>query len=498
MKLIYLISLFLLFVNTSKATVLKGVEVTNLLKTSYGELSVESALPFVSGNAVYGFIPSNFRTFTEGAGYATATSNVLEVSSGTALADYGTIRSFRSNNYKTGQGSLLRAGAKFNTPTALTWSGVGAFNVGDEYSFGYNGTAFGIWHRYNGKAEVQELVISTAATGAEDATVTVNGTDYVIALTSGTTQHNAFEIAAYLDANGSGFEVEQVDNSIRIDFTSDGDKTGAFTFSSATAVATFHEKTQGTSKTSDHVAMSSWNKAPNGFSGFDPSKGNAYQIEYQNGYGDIKFYIENPETSDFELVHIIKWANAKTFTNLTNPAMHIGLYATSIGATTPVTVEVAYITSFIHGTLNKTRNPRSFTNTKLAVGTTLTNILTIRNSRTYNGRANQVQIEPLSVIITNDGTKQAECTVRGNPTVSGETNFQEVGNNLVSQSEVSGTTVSGGRELVSFPVASKESTVIDLKNFEIAQPPSLRLVVACAMVSGTADITASLVWYEDL
>jgi hypothetical protein len=492
-----LLALFFISFN-AEATVLKGVEVTNIAKTSYGELSVESALPFVSGNAVYGFIPSNFRTFTAGAGTATATGNVMVVSSGTTLADYGTIRSFRSNNYKTGQGSLLRMGARFTTPTALTWSGAGAFNIGDEYSFGYNGTDFGVWHRYNGAAEVQELLISTAASGAENATVTVNSVDYIVPLTAGTVQNNAYEIAAYLDANGVGFEVEQVNDKVRIDFTSDGDKTGTFSMTSATAVGTFSEKTQGVTKTSDHVAMANWNVKPNGHSGFDPSKGNAYQIEYQNGYGDIKFYIENPDTGEFDLVHVIKWANTKTFTNLTNPAMYIGLYATSIGATTPVTVEVAYITSFIHGTLNKTRNPRSFTNTKVAVGTTLTNVLTIRNSRTYNGRANQVQIEPLAVIITNDGTKQAECTVRGNPTVSGVTNFQEIGTNLVSQSEVDGGTVSGGRELISFPVASKESTNINLKEFEIAQPPSLRLVVACKQVSGTGDITASLIWYEDL
>jgi len=109
---------------------------------TFGEILIAENTPQVSGNAVYNFIPSNFRTFLDGSGTAIAEDSVFKVSSGTALGDYGTIRSFRSINYQTAQGSTVRLCAMFSNAEALTWSGAGAINLGDELSFGYNGLNF--------------------------------------------------------------------------------------------------------------------------------------------------------------------------------------------------------------------------------------------------------------------------------------------------------------------------------------------------------------------
>lgn len=63
---------------------------SNNTRGPYDEVSVESNTPFVPGNAVYRFIPSNFRTFLAGAGTAGIDGNLFQVTSGTALADLGT------------------------------------------------------------------------------------------------------------------------------------------------------------------------------------------------------------------------------------------------------------------------------------------------------------------------------------------------------------------------------------------------------------------------
>lgn len=485
-------------------------KISNINNGAFGPAVVTQPYPVVAGSSYYNFIPSNFRTFLSGAGTATTENQIMKVTSGTSIGDYGVIRSFRSVNYQTGQGARFRIAARFPNPVALTWAGAGAFNIGDELSFGYSGEDFGIWHRYGGLAEVQDLTITTPAGGSETATVTINSVVYNVPLTSGTSQHNAYEIETYLNNNGSGFEAEQIGAKVRIDFTSDGDKSGTFSFSSSSAVASFSEVTTGITKTSDFYPMSTsvtsviganlkgyWNGVIP--SGFDPTKGNTYEITYQNGYGAIHFYIEDPVTGNYVECHTIRWSNNNTIPNLLNPSLRIGIYCYSIGATTETEVESPYVAGFVDGVKANTRNPRAFDNTR-SVATTLTNLLTIKNSRTYNGYSNQVEIEPISLTIASDSTKNAVIQVRANPTVTGETNFNPAGTNIVAQYDISANTVTeDGRLLVSFPLSKGQSREINLRDYQIRVPPSLSLVICGKMTSGSAaDLTASLTWYEDI
>lgn len=472
-------------------------DILNLPRAAYDEVNVAEDTAFVAGNAVYGFIPSNFRTFLAGAGTATTNGVMFQTTSGSSLGDYGVIRSFRSLNYKTGQGASIKCSGYFGTPQALTWSGMGGFNIGDEFSFGYNGLDFGIWHRYGGQAETQCLTITSGATGSETATITINDVVYNVPLTSGSVQENAYEIEAYINANATDIEAEQVDDCVQILFLSDGAKSGAYSFSSATATGSFAQLNAGVTKTSRHIPVANWTAEPP--TDFDPLKGNTYKIDYQNGFGEAHFFIEDKDSGRYKEVHVLRWANRNTVPNLTNPSLRVGCYATCIGSPTPVEVNMAYVAGFVEGQISKTRNPRAFSNTK-SIDTTLTNVLTLRNTRVYNGYANQVEIAPINVTLANDGGKTAIFELRGNPTVAGPTNFQAPGNNLVSQYDITGDTVTeNGRLLASFVVAKGSSITVDLTPFLIRQPPTLRLVIAGRMASGAAsDLTASLVWYEDV
>ncbi len=473
------------------------VQVSNLTKSSYGDLITANLIPVVVGSAVYKFIPANFRTFTSGGGTATTTSNLFKVTSGTSLGNYGVIRSFRSLAYREGEGAVLRFAARFPESTATSWTGAGAFNIGDEFSFGYSGTAFGIWHRYNGKAEVQTLTLTVGASGAETATLTLANAVLSIPITSGTTQKNAKEIADYVTANSTAWEAWQLDSTVILNALSDGDKTGTFSYSSSgTSAGSLAQTTQGVTKTSVHYPQSRWNNPA--FSSFDPSKGNNYQINIKNGYGDIDFLIENPETEKYERVHNIHWANKNTITNCYNPSLHVGIYANAIGATTDVTVECPHVAALTTGSFNRTRNPRAQANTK-SIATTNTNILTLRTKKVFNGESNQAEIEPLSLSLANDGSKTAIFELRTNAVLGGTYNYQAVGTNLISDYDVSGTTVTNGTLLASFVVAKSTTAIIDLGNLGIRLPPSLAFTISGYMVSGAAaDLSASVVWYEDL
>jgi len=474
-----------------------GAIVNNIQNSAYGDVVTTLLAPVVSGNAVYGFIPANFTTNTS-SGTATTSGNEFVVSSGTSLGNYGAIRSIRSVNYKAGVGAVIRFGARFPSNTATTWTGVGAFNLGDEVSFGYSGTSFGVWHRYNGLGEIRTLTLSAGASGNETVTLILNSVTYTIPITSGTAPHNAREIAAYLTANTTLLEGWQNGSKVEINFTSDGPKAGTFSFASTgTAAGSIATNTTGVTKTSDHIPISSWN----GYdisSWFDPSKGNTYQIIFQNGYGDVGFFVEDSDSGKFQNVHTLRWSGLNTSTNVLNPSLRLGLYSTAIGATSSVSVYCPFITGFTSGTLLRTRNPRTYSNTK-SISTTATNVFTIRCRKNYNYKSNQIEIQPLSASFANDGTKTAVFSIISAATVAGSPNYADAGTNLVSEIDTAGTTVTGGTTLVSYVVAKGTTLSVNLDQLQIRFPPGFSFTISARMESGAAaDLTASLTWYEDV
>lgn len=340
--------------------------------------------------------------------------------------------------------------------------------------------------------------------------MTIDDQVYNIGLTAGTTQSAAYTIASYLSANGQGIEAEQLDNKVIVDFLSDGNKTGTFSFSSATTVASWTEVTAGVTKTNDFYPMNTgvdpspgvniketWNGTiPNGF---DPANGNSYEITYQNGYGDIHFFIEDPETGYYSECHVIKWSNNETTPNLLNPSLHLGIYCYSVGAVASTTVESPYTAGFVDGVKANTRNPRSQENTKSSIGATLTNLMTLKNRRTYNGYSNQIEMEPIAITVANEGTKSAVVQLIAGATLGGTPNFQPIGTNLIVDKDTAGTTVTGGRVLASIPVSKSGSIPRNLKDYFIRIPPGLPLTIAGKAVGGgTVELTVTLDWYEDI
>lgn len=466
-------------------------------KTAFGELSVAKNYAFIQATGVYGLIPANFREYTSFSGTTGIEDRMFTVTTGTTIYGYGAIQSFRSLNYNAGQGGLGRFTARFDNNVADSWTGVGLVNLSDELSFGYNGTTFGIWHRYGGIAECRTIQVTGASGGSTDLTLTLNTVPYTIPLTSGTVEHNAYEIAAWLNANQSVWVADQIDDTVIISAQSDGAKGGTYTYSHATSTGTITQNKAGVTKTSDHIPKANWNIDT--CSWLDPTKGNVYQVAYQYlGFGDIKFSVENPETGNFEIVHIIKYANAAVVPSLTQPSLRFGIYAASVGSTTDVKVQCASVGLFVQGNVYNTRNPRAVKNTQSCT-TSFTNILTIRNRQTYNYLYNQVEIEPLNLTVSSESSQNVEIEVRTNASFSGETDFTNVGTNLVSDIDTTANTVSGGRLLAAFTIGQKGNQSINLKDLEIRVPPSLSITIAARVTSGaSSSITAAFTYYEDL
>lgn len=472
-------------------------DVPTQLQSAFGEQKVEGKTPKIVASAVYNLVPANFRTFTASGGSITAANNEFIASNGTTVFAYGAMQSFRSLNIQPGSGAGVRFGARFPDVVPLTWQGVGLAGIGDEVSFG-RGTsgAFGVWHRHGGFPEVRTFQVTAAATGAETVTFTVNGTAYSIPVTSGTVQQNAHEIASYLESNGVGFDAFQNNDIVTISFTSDGAKSGTYSSSSTgTLAGTFTQVTAGVGGTDDFVEQDDWNHSPP--AGFDPTKGNQYQITYSTGYGNINYYIFDHNNGQWIKVHTVEWQNNQDAVNLNNPSLRAIVYCYSIGATTNASVYCPFISAFISGEAVITRNPRSFSNTKSIAGTE-TCIFQLRNRKVYNGIQNQAEILPVRLTVSNEGSKNVTIRISGNPTVGGTPNFQDVGTNLISEVDTAATTRTGGRPLDSLTVGPGQSADVDLS--DIVAPPTLRLVVSAVKPGGGAasDVTASIKWIEDL
>lgn len=343
---------------------------------------------FIEGAATYGLIPNNFRQFTATGGSTGTENRLFKCSTGTSVGGYGAIQSFRSVPHRVGKGVFGRFSGYFSGSAANSWQGIGFISIGEEMSFGYNGSDFGVWHRYGGLSEVRTITVSGAAGGSENLTLTLNGVGYTIPLTSGSVEHNAYEIASWLNSNQSVWGADQLDDTVIISALSDGAKSGSYSFSSSTASGSVAQNIAGVTKTSDFVAQSEWNG--NSLSQtLDPSKGNLYQISYQNmGWGSIKYYIMDPVRGKYINVHTINYPNTSQTQSVPNPSMRVGMYCVSLGSTTNLSVYVNSFDAAIEGTGNRTRNPRAYSASQNISNTDETAMLTIRNRRTYNSYNN--------------------------------------------------------------------------------------------------------------
>lgn len=470
-------------------------------KSAFNEDYGVSPESFIEGSATYGLIPANFREFTATGGSTGVDGRLFKTSTGTSVGGYGAIQSFRAIPHRVGKGVSGRFSGYFSSSTANSWQGIGFISIGEEMSFGYNGANFGVWHRYGGLSEVRTITVTGAASGSENLTLTLNGTGYTIPLTSGTVEHNAYEIAEWLNSNQSVWGADQLDDTIIINALSDGAKAGSYTFSSSTATGSIAQNTAGVTKTSDFIAESSWNGESLSQT-HDPSMGNLYQISYQNmGWGEIKYYIMDQMKGHFINVHTIRIPNTTQTLGIPNPSMRVGMYCVSIGSTTDLSVYANSFDASIDGVSSRTRNPRSYSASQNISTTNETAILTLRNRRTYNGYNNQVEIDPLLVTVSNDTNRSARVRVRATSSTGTEQNFTNIGTNLVADADTTAINYTGGRLLASAGLAASDSIEIDLQKLQIALPPTLMLVITVersATGGSNTNFEATIGWYEDL
>ena len=471
---------------------------------AFGDLITSHKSPIVQISNRYQIDPANLdymEIFEATGGSADNDTNMFRCQTGTSVGGYGVVRSTETINYRPGQGVECQITASFTAGVPLSLQFAGMFSLTETLAFGYDGANFSCLHSYNGAAEVQ--LITVTATGAGTCNVTLDNDVVGITVTNSDVQTNAEELRAGLAGDptiGAKWRFEQIDDKVYCISKSVGDKTGTFSISGG-VTASIVEKTAGVAKTDNHTAQSSWNLDIEPFSGFDPTKLNSYKIQFGYlGVANITYSIYNPNNGEFIAVHQIEWANSNTTPHLGSPNLKAGWTSASLGSSgTNLTVKGASASIMLEGDEVIKNNTFADESTVASVGTTLTNLITIKNRIVFGDRFNLGKAFPLLISVNNDHNKGAIVEIIRNATVGGTPNYQYQDEyNSIVIADKAGTTVSGGTLIDAFTVGAALSEDIDLSNLFTELLPEDTFTIAAKTVSGTStSMTATIAWKEE-
>lgn len=480
-------------------TLLREISFPMANRSPFGDFMTESMEPVVQISAQYGINPNTVETFdATGGSVSGGTNNLYECTTGTSIGGYGVIRSRKPTVYREGLGLMSRFTAIFDSANAVANSlqFAGLFNVQDTVAFGYRGADFGILLDNYGVQEQRSLQITGAGNGT--LSLTLNSVLYSIPITTGTVNHNAYEIEAWMAANQSVWNVEQVGDKVLFQNTNVGAAAGTYSISGAGMTGTFTTLATGIAKTASTILEADWNGES---VTFDKSKGNVYMIKLAYlGFGPISFFILDPTDRVFKRVHTIDYQNTYTKPSISNRALKVGWVAASLGSTTDISVKGASAATFIEGRSSINGVAHAQTNSNTSVSTNFEAVLTIKALETYNGKAMMGRIVFQRIAMSTDSTKEVVFKLSKNATI-GETDF-----NYHDESDSVGlydigdhADTGNAHALYEGQIGSGGAVEINLKELGIDLLANEYLTVFAKVVSGSAsDVTASITWKEDL
>ncbi len=476
----------------------KGIEARDIQRTSFGEASVAEPTPVVQILASYG-LTEKVAIIENATGTTSSANSLFTAESGADPLGLGSINTRKQLAYKPGEGALCRITALFSVGVASSLQAAGLINSEDGFAFGYLGIDYGIIFSRNGAVEAQELTLTVAAAGAETATVEINGTNFNVPITAGTIEHNAFELAESLTSQVSNYLITSNEKTVFIMAQIPGPNT-TFSYSSTGAsTGTFAQISAGVDPLISLIKQVDWNR--NKAAWINPQKGNVYSISIQYlGFGNIRFFVEDPLTGMPILVHVIEYANVNIIPSVGNPTFRIGWLARNLGNTSNLIVSGGSAAGFVEGKVINDALPLSDDNSTAtgAVNTTQLNIITLRNRFHFGGRINRAAIDPLLLSLGTDSLKGMIFKLTVNANFGGDLNFKYIDkDNSTAEIAKDLVTVTGGRPAGSFYV-SNNGLVLSSSDFKTTILPDDLLTLSAAVVQTPASLaSAGINWQEN-
>ena len=405
--------------------------------TTFGEVLVANLDPIAQGDFVHNINSQVFTTSSFDGATVSSESGSAILQSGVNPLGSATVQLRRRLEYRPGQGSMMRATALFDTPSAGNAQFVGAGTAECGYFIGYFAGNFGILHSETGQREIRKLTITTGE-GSNDVTVTLDGNSIVVPVVGGGDVHQTayqLSLADYSQVGNGGWLADAISGSVYfIAARSNSTSTGSYSVAGTSIVGSFTREKAGEAQTNTFITSGSFNidrldgTGPSGMV-LDPQKGNVYQIGYQYlGYGNVFFAVEDPETGKPAPVHMIKNANARTTPVLKDPNLAVLATSANIGGTTNKTLKTVSMAAFTEGAIAKLdpKFAKSFAFSGVNSATYVP-LAILKANRVYKGGSSFGEFDILRLNGSNEST--AKTLTIGfflNAEISGLVNFQEV------------------------------------------------------------------------
>jgi hypothetical protein len=232
----------------------------------------------------------------------------------------------------------------------------------------------------------------------------------------------------------------------------------------------------------------------------DPTKGNLYQIQFLwQGYGNMKFYVYEPETGKFVLYHNLHYANTNTEVTVGNPIFPLYMSIANTSNAGEANLRCTSIVAFNEGQIHR-KGPIHFID-KTTSGMTTTNahLLTLRNKTTYNGYTNSSQVYILDIDVANDHTNHGTVLVYKNCVLSDATWEDYDTDDSIVEYTNSATIDTFGEKYIGQIIGTYESKSLSSQSYEIYLAPGESLTIVGRENIGIDGImTVGMNWQEDL
>jgi hypothetical protein len=236
----------------------------------------------------------------------------------------------------------------------------------------------------------------------------------------------------------------------------------------------------------------------------DPTKGYPYQIQLQwLGFGAIKFYIEEPSSGDFILVHTIRYAGTETDPSILNPNVPLYAVAENHGNTSDIILQTPSMGALSEGSgLDVGSNVRnSFHAGVAAAGTAGKTCYSIRNKliNIMGGvNTNRVTTHVDQISIRAASANDQFVTLYLGATLSGSVWSDLNTSASCVEVDTSGTmTIPSGYPLATFCVAGGASVVENLSLYAIRIRPGETLTIVHFAEQATVNGRTALSWHEE-
>lgn len=409
--------------------------------TAFDEPFAIGITPVIQADAMYGLDPDVWVKTQLNNGNVTVTENTTwQVQSGTTAGGYARLATAAYMSYQPGQGSMFRWTAAFTTTDSASTDpyptknslgiddivqNTGPIDREDGYSFGYSGSTandasrkIGILHRRAGRAETRALTITTAPTGNQTATITLNGVAYTVAITAtngGGVNYTANQIALALKAQAEPknlWDIEGCNGVVTFTYYSPGAKNGTYSFSSTgegtLAVGTFSQIYAGATPSDTWTYVDDWD---NQTIEFDPSKLNVFGVDLRwLGAGRVRFFMEDPATGKMVLVHTQRWSGQYLVPHVNKPSLRIvyrsGTTNLAITPSRNVVVTGASVMTAIQGAITQTRPSQGWydVNTTTKAKDVVHHLISIQNPYVRNSSVNKSSIIVQSLTVAVQGS----------------------------------------------------------------------------------------------